>query len=160
MSADEYDLDLSTDLAALGNVLDVDTREVFTLSVDEDGSWLYDLDDQLDHDVTLRVRGSEILDINGDTNFDAVDQTLDLGLTPGGSSYITLKDSDGNVLSSFTYGAGVDEDGTTLDDLETALTDNGVSVDYTSDGKILFSASFIKIKEESWDKMRLNFPKV
>ncbi|MDU8944957.1 hypothetical protein RXV90_16305, partial [Rhodophyticola sp. MJ-SS7] len=91
-------------------------RLVFSLRVNADGSWLYDLDDQLDHDVTLRVRGNDATDLSSLTN---------------GVDTITLKDAEGTTLSSYTYTTG---DG--LAQLEAALEQNGVDVTFTSTGEI------------------------
>lgn len=85
----EYDVTHGTGVDTL--VATADGNTVFTLNVFEDGTWKFDLDDQLDHrDDKSNSRNTELrTDVDGDTYIPYIDL----------SSMIKVEDFDGDIIT-------------------------------------------------------------
>ena len=92
------------DYEVVGNVLtataDSGARTVFTLTVNTDGTWDFDLDDQLDH-----------VDASGDTGTDLVFDPAGPSTIGGGIDFTaivtaSIEDADGDIVSNTLTGLG------------------------------------------------------
>ena len=113
--------------AVSGNVLTASTNAgtIFTLTVNADGSWTFDLDGQLDH-VADSGDDADVLALIGGGSVDAIDFTAVVTVTDADGDTATLSDIYNNEADIFTVAVENDVPEVTLE-----RTDAFIVVDET-----------------------------